>query len=415
MSAQSRLSLAAAGALLSGASAEVWGHPKTDLSEYPTYPGFNLTLVEEFDDALDLNNDPIWTWSDHGDGTVRFTQEQITFKDGKMVITVDRVENREDIKTENCTMARTGTRPRDQWDQLYSGEMRTKYNQFRYGRYEVSMKAPSVKPGDTTTNGNYIATMLTSKEANDLQLRKIDIEVTGNSPGSVGTYALWANGQRSSSGENWAAQDRKDVPDLNARESFNTYAFEWLPNNITWYLNGEYFRHYDHYSATDAGFNVREIPELAGKILMNLFVYTGTGYGGPELDNNEYPFSVEYEWFRYYRWDQDFHYPCEDLHNPSCLTPTDLHKYANNPCDGIAQEQTECTAEGTHCPAPASPDDNDNGTNNLLLVFLIIIPITAGAFIGLYIAFSTAKKDEEAGGKDDEAGGAPLSMAAAET
>ena len=44
---------------------------------------------EEFNAPLDLDTDPIWTWSDGGlyEGDVRFVKEQISFSDGKMKIT----------------------------------------------------------------------------------------------------------------------------------------------------------------------------------------------------------------------------------------------------------------------------------------------------------------------------------------
>ena len=38
----------------------VSGHPDPSKS-YPSYPGFTLALVEEFESPLDLDNDPIWT------------------------------------------------------------------------------------------------------------------------------------------------------------------------------------------------------------------------------------------------------------------------------------------------------------------------------------------------------------------
>lgn len=39
---------------------------------------------------MDLDSDPVWTWSDGGlyEGAVRFVKEQISFSGGKMKITV---------------------------------------------------------------------------------------------------------------------------------------------------------------------------------------------------------------------------------------------------------------------------------------------------------------------------------------
>ena len=39
---------------------------------------------------------------------------------------------------------------------LVSGELRTRRNMFRYGRYEVRMKAPDVQPGNPDIDGNWL-------------------------------------------------------------------------------------------------------------------------------------------------------------------------------------------------------------------------------------------------------------------
>ena len=63
-----------------------YGHLAADLSTYPTYEGFTLWFAEEFEEALDLDADPIWTWSDGrlSEGIVRFVKDNIKFDDGKM-------------------------------------------------------------------------------------------------------------------------------------------------------------------------------------------------------------------------------------------------------------------------------------------------------------------------------------------
>merc|ERR1719499_1321771 len=66
-----------------------YGHPEPGKS-YPQYEGFTLWIVEEFDAPLDLDTDPIWTYSDGGltEGQVRFVKEGILFRDGKMMVEV---------------------------------------------------------------------------------------------------------------------------------------------------------------------------------------------------------------------------------------------------------------------------------------------------------------------------------------
>lgn len=54
------------------------------------------------------------------------------------------------IATQSCSHAEVGKvadKP------LVSGEFRARRNMFRYGRYEVRMKAPDVQPGNAAING----------------------------------------------------------------------------------------------------------------------------------------------------------------------------------------------------------------------------------------------------------------------
>ena len=53
------------------------------------FSSFCPTFEEEFNAPLDLDSDPVWTWSDGGlyEGAVRFVKQQISFSGGKMKIT----------------------------------------------------------------------------------------------------------------------------------------------------------------------------------------------------------------------------------------------------------------------------------------------------------------------------------------
>jgi beta-glucanase (GH16 family) len=306
-----------------------FGHPSATAS-YPEYPGFTLWLVEEFDEPLDLDADPIWTWSDGGlsEGQVRFAREGISFADGKMRLTVTDAASAT-AAPQSCSHAEYGTvfnKP------LISGEMRTRYNMFRYGRYEARLKAPSVKPGNAEINGNYIATLFAFRTPKFMQWREIDIEVTGNGPNTVTTNLITANDTFA-----WNA----DIQEVNAytfdgvntRTEFHDFAFEWVPDRITWYLDGEVVR---ERLAGDGGL---PIPEKSTKIMMNLWVFNGGAFGGSEGANNEYPFFSEYEWVRFYKWNDDAEYPCSDM-STACLAADDMVLSSNNPCDGIPQSGT---------------------------------------------------------------------------
>jgi len=314
-----------------------FGHPIPG-KQYPHYPGFQLWLVEEFDEPLDLDSDPVWTWSDGGlsEGQVRFVKEGIKFEDGKMVL-----EAREDRTTspQTCSHAEKDfVSPKH----LTSGELRARHNWFRYGLYEVRLKSPSTQPGNTVINGNYISTMFVFRDSKFMSWREIDIEITGDSPNSITMNLLSAEDQGDWSPEIQQTTVHKGGSDLNTRQHFHTYAFEWLPHQITWYLDGKVI------GRRRLGESL-PIPEKSAKIMMNLWIFGTTwGFGGEDGHNNRYPMRSEYEWFRFYAWEGDDRYPCGAM-DTSCLAPEDQVWSSNNPCDQIQQHtahhgKTPCVA-----------------------------------------------------------------------
>jgi len=317
-------------------SGNVYGHP-TPGKSYPQHPGFTLMLVEEFEEPIDLDTDPIWTWSDGGliEGQIRFVKDNIVFRDGKMCV---EVRDEPAINPQLCSAAEVADIPAKK---MTSGEMRTRYNMFRYGRYEARMKAPSVQPHNTKVNGNYVSTMFVYRDAKYKHWREIDFEITGDDTGTVTTNVLSADNT-----VQWRAGIQESVHhtmSFNDRDEFHDYAFEWTPHKITWYIDGKMIREY-------SGGPVK-IPDMSGKIMMNMWMFDDRAlFGGPEIQNNRYPMHNEYEWFRFYKWNGDNQYPCPGM-GASCLTPDDKYLAKNNPCDGIAQEglkygQMPCS---THC------------------------------------------------------------------
>lgn len=308
----------------SNTSGKIFGHPSTSVN-YPQYPGFTLYLAEEFEEPLDLNKDKFWTWSDGGltEGQVRFVKEQIQFSNGKMMIQVG--ENRGQAHVEGCSHAEKGhvaSKP------LFSGEMRSRSNLFRYGRYEVRMKAPRVQPGNDDVNGNYISTMFLYRDSKYQNWREIDFEITGDGPNTVTTNMLRADFQSKWSPGIQASRHHQLTGKFNSRASFHTYAFEWLPDKVTWYIDDQKVR--------EQVAGKLAIPDKSGKIMMNLWIFGGGGFGGHEIGNNRYPMTAEYDYFRFYKWDGETHYPCAEG-SESCLTDADTYMDGNNPCDGKHQ------------------------------------------------------------------------------
>lgn len=316
----------------------VMGHPDPAVT-YPTYPGFTLALVEEFNAPLDLVTDPIWTYSDGGlgEGAVRFKKDAITFDGGLMKITV-----REEYTASSHSYAENSSHyeglPADKT--LVSGELRTKYNNFRYGRYEARFKAPTPNP-DTAKLGNFIHTLFTFRTPKFQDWREIDIEVTGASTTEITTNVIYGDNKEFWGGDFDEAvstyptgNGAMAVPaTFHARNDFHTYAFEWTPTQIRWYIDDVLIRVKD--PGTPGVDEVAFIPDKSAKIMMNLWVFDGTGFGGNPLEN-VYPFTAEYDWFRFYKLDTETTYPCSPT--PDCLPAEDKDGSKNNAEDGIPDD-----------------------------------------------------------------------------
>lgn len=307
-----------------------FGHPDPAVV-YPVYDGFTLWVVEEFDEPLDLDNDPIWTWSDGGFSTHRFRREAITFEQGKMVITLS-----DTPQASSCSYANTGIVPERA---RTSGELRSRHNWFRYGRYEATFKAPSVQPGNTTINGNYIASLFTYRHPGCQEWREIDLEVTGDSPNHLGTNLITSTLDCAFTPDKEQPQFF-DLEGIDFRTGFQTVGFEWLPGSIKFYYLGEGGTYTEIRTITGD-----KVPTMSAKIMANLWMFDDSfAFGGPEGANNMLPFRAEYDSLRFYRWNEDTEYPCADM-STGCLKAEDVDLAANNACDGIG-----LTGDVATCP-----------------------------------------------------------------
>ncbi len=310
----------------SAAIAGVIGHPDACIN-YPTRPGYNLYLAEEFEQPIDLDNDANWTWSDGGlaEGQVRFIKDQITFQGGNMLITAAKMPQVTSMSfAENMSI---GPKP------ISSGEFRTKYNNYRYGWYEARYKPP-------TSSGNFISTMFTFRTPKTIAWREIDNELTANGLTILGTNVYWEN---NAGNYNCAYADQLDVPltgIANVQSDFHVYAFEWTPTSIKWYVDD--MTHpvrtktpTEVVTNCPGSTNTVAIPELSAKILMNLWVFAAAnGYGGADPTKNVYPMTATYDYFRFYKAATgESTYPCSPT--PSCIAHSDIILSKNNPTDGV--------------------------------------------------------------------------------
>ena len=308
-----------------GPLASVKGHPDPTAT-YPTYPGFTLYLVEEFSSPIDLDKDPLWTWGDGtiDDGLARFGEDAISFADGHLKITITNTPTPAGLSITKLGAAPGAMVPAKA---LSSGEFRSKYNMFRYGRYEVSMRAP-------TNESNFILSMFSFRTPHYQEWREIDFELVQDLPTSLSTNVIIgmnmtgfnANAQEVARAYPFGAQPAMALPaGYKSQGVFHTYAFEALPDHITYFVDGVPIRT----KQKGVGMNNLIVPERSMKVMMNNWVFNGTAFGGADPTKNTYPLVGEYDWFRFYKWDQDTSYPCEPV--PTCLPADDTDFSLNNP------------------------------------------------------------------------------------
>jgi beta-glucanase (GH16 family) len=298
-------------------------------AKYPTYPGFALALVEDFDEPIDLVNDSNWTYSDgFGEGNyTRFKKEAISFAGGNLIITAAAptggVVNADYPTFSEGTQANypatvAGTAP------VLSGEFRSKHNDWRYGRFEVRMAVPA-----TSRAGNFINAFFTFRTPKWQNWRELDFEITpANSASSVGTNLIWDENATSyvPTASSYGTSLLTTLPDGGTiYDDFHTYAFEALPARVTWYVDGAAIR-------TETGTGVK-LPERSMKIMLNLWVFPSASWGGGLPVNNAYPMQSTIDWIRLYKSDAETTYPCRPT--PACLPVEDRDYSKNNAEDGV--------------------------------------------------------------------------------
>jgi len=332
----------------------IYGHPDPN-TNYPTYAGFGAHpfLVEEFNNPIDLNRDPFWTWGDGAldDGKSRMVENNIKFENGNMVIslTADSVPGTYSHSAADFTATSIAS----------GAEFRTIYNDFRYGRYEVRMKSP---PGMKTGGGfnNFFHTMFVYRTPAFLGWREIDVETLASPqnnfisniimapPGTRKWAPQWADAHTDFPVGGYGAQA---LPaGFNTASDYHTYAFEWLPEQIKWFVDGTLVR----VKKDGVGANNLATPKDSTKIIMNMWIFGNADLGGGDPTQNQYPIQGLYDWFRFYKADIDTTYPC--LNTPSCLPPADLTFAKNNPKDPLPDiRPAMCTSSTGMQDTPCGP------------------------------------------------------------
>ena len=154
----------------------------------------------------------------------------------------------------------------------YSGAELRSHGFYGYGRFEVSMKA--IK-NDGVVSSFFTYTGPSDKNPWD----EIDFEILGRD-----TTRVQLNYFTSGRGNHEYMHELG----FDAAEDFHTYAFEWRPDRIDWFVDGELI-----HTA------VRAIPKTPGKIMAN--VWCGKGVDGwlKAFRDDQLPLSACYQWMAY--------------------------------------------------------------------------------------------------------------------
>ncbi len=192
-------------------------------------------------------------WTNGSMFNVTWRKSNVTFKDGKMQLIIDK----DLLETDGIPYA--------------GGEFRSS-GFYGYGRYEVSMKA--------IKNDGVVSSFFTYTGPSDGNpWDEIDIEILGKD-----TTKVQFNYFTDSQGNHEYMHDLG----FDAAEDFHTYAFEWHKDRIVWFVDGA-----EVYSAAE------NIPVTESKIMMNAWCGKGVDGWLNAFDDTNMPLTAEYEWIRF--------------------------------------------------------------------------------------------------------------------
>ena len=161
------------------------------------------------------------------------------------------------------------------------GELRT-LDTFRYGRYEVSMKSAA--------GSGIVSSFFTYRDyweeglSGGQHWNEIDWELLGQEDDNASTNIIIQN--------QWDYVQELNI-DFNPHEDFHTYAIEWTPNNVLFFIDNQLVRTVDNFYA-DSLYHYH-------KIMMNLWQPTASSWVGP-FNSDILPVYAYYDWVKYHAY-----------------------------------------------------------------------------------------------------------------
>ena len=148
-------------------------------------------------------------------------------------------------------------------------ELRT-HEYFQYGRFEVRLKSPQGE--------GFLASFFTyNDQYPSTDWCEIDFEILGRWPDNVDVNVIDENGSHL----------RQHPLDFNPHIDFHTYAFEWTPEYVAWFIDGEEFYR-------QSGGHIAHLSETA-KLMMNIWTPAYTDWVG-FIETSTMPRYAYYDW-----------------------------------------------------------------------------------------------------------------------
>lgn len=281
----------------------------TPLEAYPGYSGVYEGFTLQVDERFDRLDSELWRPGDGavgGESICRFQDQGVVVEDGKLKLV---------IRPEDIAPGWSVDHNQEKGPYKFvCGELRTKDElSYHYGRIEVRMKAPNRE-----TASGYISSLFTYRFEKDetsdtpdsVEWEEIDVELEGGRPDKFQANLIYGK----DTWEWWrtrvygAWEDKIEVGPV---DEWRVFAIEWLPDSISWYVDGELVR---TLTSRDIDCDPEcippqeqptPIPNNPTTIIMNFWIPNDEiqDYFGGNKERNIYPMTTEYDWFRYYAWD----------------------------------------------------------------------------------------------------------------
>jgi endo-1,3-1,4-beta-glycanase ExoK len=219
----------------------------------PQNPQFTL----EWEDHLDSYDTSRWETGSHTfrNNVAQFDPENVSFQDGTMRLHLNKKKMPE----------------RD----FAGAEYRTKES-FLYGRFVARAKF--------TSGSGIVTSFFTFRDPAIPHWQEIDVEILGIDTSHVQFTYWWDR----------TPNYEKELMglDFTTDGDFHEYAFEWIPGQITWYIDGQKM-----FTVTD-----EKVPYMPQKIMMNIWINDSPNWAGA-FDPSALPAYAEYDYIKYYRLD----------------------------------------------------------------------------------------------------------------